>query len=77
MTAVEGSEEVEAMTEPPVLHPGGDGRAAIARGHDGVVDVQLAANHPGAGDPAYRHRRAWIAGLALGWEPGQPLPEVP
>ncbi len=68
--------EVTEVTEPTLLHPGGDGRAAIARGHDGVLDVQLAATHPGAADQAYRDRRASIAGLALGWEPGQPLPEV-
>ena len=64
------------MTAPTVLHPGGDGRAAIARDSDGAVEVHLAPNHPGAGDPAYRARRAAIAGLALGWEPGRPLPEV-
>lgn len=61
---------------PKVLHPGGDGRAAIAQHRDGVVDVQLAANHPGAADPGYRERRSAIAGLALRWEPGLPLPEV-
>jgi phenylalanine-4-hydroxylase len=64
------------MTGPTVLHRGGDGRAAIARNADGGVEVQLAPNHPGVADPAYRARRSAIAGLALGWAPGQPLPEV-
>jgi phenylalanine-4-hydroxylase len=59
-----------------VLHPGGDGRAAIARDEAGAVEVRLAPNHPGADDPVYRARRSAIAGLALGWEPGQPLPDV-
>lgn len=59
-----------------VLHKGGDGRAAIAQGADGAVEVQLAPNHPGADDPVYKARRAAIAGLALGWEEGRPLPEV-
>jgi phenylalanine-4-hydroxylase len=59
-----------------VLHPSGDGRAAVARGHDGTVEVHLAPNHPGIGDAAYLARRSSIAGLALGWEPGQALPEV-
>jgi phenylalanine-4-hydroxylase len=64
------------VSEPTVLHPAGDGRAAIARAADGAIEVQLAANHPGAADPAYRARRSAIAGLALAWEPGRPLPEV-
>jgi len=64
------------MTGATVLHPSGDGRAAVARGHDGTLEVQLADNHPGAADPGYRARRAAIAELALAWEPGQPLPEV-
>lgn len=59
-----------------VLHQGGDGRAAIARHQDGAIEVRLADTHPGVADPAYRARRSAIAGLALAWEPGQPLPEV-
>jgi phenylalanine-4-hydroxylase len=59
-----------------VLHKGGDGRAAIAQHADGAVEVQLAPNHPGADDPVYKARRSAIAGLALEWEEGRPLPEV-
>ena len=59
-----------------VLHKGGDGRAAIAQHADGAVEVQLAPNHPGADDPVYKARRSAIAGLALEWEAGRPLPEV-
>jgi phenylalanine-4-hydroxylase len=40
---------------------------------DGVV-VELGADHPGQGDPQYRARRNAIAGLALDWRPGQPVP---
>lgn len=64
------------MTQTTVLHEGGDGRAAIARDAEGIVEVQLAPNHPGVGDPAYRARRSAIAGVALAWQPGLPLPEV-
>ncbi|MGE3811916.1 MAG: phenylalanine 4-monooxygenase [Candidatus Nanopelagicales bacterium] len=40
----------------------------------GGVVVELGADHPGQGDPQYRARRNAIAALALGWEPGQPVP---
>lgn len=42
---------------------------------DGVV-VELAADHPGVGDPAYRERRNTIAALALAWRPGEPVPRA-
>jgi phenylalanine-4-hydroxylase len=43
---------------------------------DGEVTVHLSNDHPGADDPDYRARRNEIAALALGWEPGTPVPEV-
>lgn len=47
----------------------------VLAAEDGVV-VELAPDHPGVGDPAYRERRNTIAALALGWEPGQPVPRA-
>jgi phenylalanine-4-hydroxylase len=41
---------------------------------DGGVVVELAADHPGVADPAYRERRNTIAALALDWRPGEPVP---
>src|SRR4030095_1307916 len=39
--------------------------------------VQLAPNHPGFRDLAYRARRNHIAQLALSYQPGQPIPDAP
>ena len=50
--------------------------APVTTGADGEVTVHLADDHPGFGDPEYRARRNKIASLALGWEPGQPIPHV-
>jgi phenylalanine-4-hydroxylase len=41
---------------------------------DGKVTVELAGDHPGFTDPAYRARRDHLAGLAAAWQPGQPIP---
>ncbi len=41
---------------------------------DGNVTVELAGDHPGVTDPAYRARRDYLAGLAAAWRPGQPIP---
>jgi phenylalanine-4-hydroxylase len=41
---------------------------------DGRVTVELASDHPGVTDPAYRARRDHLAGLAAAWQPGQPVP---
>lgn len=41
----------------------------------GRVTVELAGDHPGVTDAAYRARRDELAGLAARWEPGRPLPE--
>ncbi len=43
---------------------------------DGSVSVQLAHDHPGANDPAYRARRNEIAAAALAWRPGAPSPSI-
>lgn len=42
----------------------------------GQVAVELAADHPGTTDAAYRARRNRLASLALSWEPGSPVPTV-
>jgi phenylalanine-4-hydroxylase len=41
----------------------------------GRLTVELAADHPGATDAAYRARRDELAALAAAWSPGQPVPE--
>ena len=48
--------------------------APVVTGADGVVEVELDADHPGVGDPEYRARRNTIASLALGWTDDQPVP---
>lgn len=50
--------------------------APVTRGADGAVEVQLADDHPGVGDPVYRARRNSIAALALAWAPGDPVPHA-
>jgi phenylalanine-4-hydroxylase len=41
---------------------------------DGRVTVELAGDHPGFTDLAYRARRDYLAGLAAAWKPGQTVP---
>ncbi|MGL5808830.1 MAG: phenylalanine 4-monooxygenase [Nocardioides sp.] len=48
----------------------------VSRTGDGAV-VHLDDDHPGATDPDYRRRRNTIAGLALDWRDGLPVPRVP
>ena len=50
--------------------------APVTRGADGAVEVQLADDHPGVGDPVYRARRNSIAALALAWAPGDLVPHA-
>ena len=50
--------------------------APITQGADGAVEVQLAQDHPGVGDPVYRARRNTIAELALAWTPGEAAPHA-
>ncbi|MGD9956284.1 MAG: phenylalanine 4-monooxygenase [Candidatus Nanopelagicales bacterium] len=51
--------------------------APVVSRADGLVEVELGADHPGVNDAAYRTRRNAIAALALGWRRGDPVPEAP
>jgi phenylalanine-4-hydroxylase len=48
----------------------------VTENEDGSVTVELASDHPGACDPAYRERRNHIAARALAWKPGEPIPHI-
>ncbi len=48
--------------------------APVVTTEGGEVVVELGADHPGVGDPAYRERRNTIAALALDWTDDQPVP---
>jgi phenylalanine-4-hydroxylase len=48
----------------------------VTANEDGTAQVELAADHPGASDPAYRERRNVIAAQALAWKPGTPPPRI-
>jgi phenylalanine-4-hydroxylase len=48
----------------------------VTENEDGTVTVELAKDHPGACDPAYRERRNLIAARALAWTPGEPMPQI-
>ncbi|MEU0313312.1 phenylalanine 4-monooxygenase [Nocardioides sp. NPDC006273] len=48
----------------------------VTVGDDGQVEVHLGDNHPGFADQDYRARRSEIAGAALGWKPGEPVPRI-
>ena len=48
----------------------------VTANEDGTVTVELAKDHPGASDPAYRERRNEIAAAALAWKPGTPIPRI-
>jgi phenylalanine-4-hydroxylase len=48
----------------------------VTENEDGTVTVQLAGDHPGASDPAYRERRNHIAARAVAWTPGEPIPRI-
>jgi phenylalanine-4-hydroxylase len=50
--------------------------APVTTESDGSVTVHLSDDHPGFADPDYRRRRNHIASQALGWETGQPIPNV-
>ncbi len=46
----------------------------VRTGPDGKVTVELAGDHPGVTDPAYRARRDQLAALAGAWQPGRQVP---
>jgi len=48
----------------------------VTENEDGTVTVELAGDHPGACDPAYRERRNHIAARAVAWKPGEPIPRI-
>ncbi|MBM6404577.1 phenylalanine 4-monooxygenase [Phycicoccus sp. CSK15P-2] len=50
--------------------------SAVTTDADGTVEVHLSDNHPGLHDPAYRARRAEIAGVSLTLRTGDPVPTV-
>lgn len=60
---------VKAMNEDVLFAP-------IVEGSDGVVEVQLAPNHPGVNDPEYCSRRGLIAATSMTWQPGTPTPTI-
>ena len=47
----------------------------VRTGVGGKVTVELAGDHPGFTDVAYRARRDELAGLAAAWRPGTPVPQ--
>jgi phenylalanine-4-hydroxylase len=48
----------------------------VSVGEGGEITVHLADDHPGVNDPVYRARRNEIAGAALAWSPGRPVPRI-
>jgi phenylalanine-4-hydroxylase len=48
----------------------------VTENEDGSITVELASDHPGACDPAYRERRNHIAARAVAWTPGDPIPQI-
>jgi len=47
----------------------------VRKGPGGKVTVELAGDHPGVTDLAYRSRRDALAALAESWIPGEPIPQ--
>lgn len=47
----------------------------VRKGPGGKVTVELAGDHPGVTDLAYRSRRDGLAALAESWIPGEPIPQ--
>ena len=48
----------------------------VTQHDDGTVEVHLSDNHPGRNDPAYVARRSEIAGAAMVWTRGEPIPHI-
>ncbi len=64
--------------------PGGDNSAPVIEKDFAIVSekaqrpiVQLDVDHPGFRDKEYRARRDAIAQIAVGYEPGTPVPDAP
>jgi phenylalanine-4-hydroxylase len=58
------------MSEEPTLY------SPVIRQVDGRTTVVFAEEHPGYHDAAYRRHRATIAGAALAYRPGDPVPWI-
>jgi phenylalanine-4-hydroxylase len=48
----------------------------VTQHDDGTVEVHLSDNHPGLHDAEYRARRGEIAGAAMAWTRGEPIPHI-
>ncbi|PRY59475.1 phenylalanine-4-hydroxylase [Knoellia remsis] len=48
----------------------------VTQHDDGTVEVHLSDNHPGRNDAAYVGRRGEIAGAAMAWTRGEPIPRI-
>jgi phenylalanine-4-hydroxylase len=48
----------------------------VTQAADGSVEVHLGESHPGFHDEVYRARRNEIAGAAMDWSPGDPMPQI-
>ncbi len=48
----------------------------VTRREDGTVEVHLSDNHPGRNDAHYLERRGEIAGAAMAWTRGEPIPVI-
>lgn len=61
-----------------ILEPAAHDKAlSLAPAEGGRASVKLDAGHPGFRDRAYRARRDEIAEIALRYQPGAPIPDVP
>ena len=56
------------------MNPASNRYSPVRTTTGGNVTVDLAGDHPGVTDPAYRARRDELAGLAARWSLGSPIP---
>jgi phenylalanine-4-hydroxylase len=66
---VKGQDEDRTMGGVPSRY------SPVRTGVGGKVSVELAGDHPGFTDRAYRARRDELAALAASWRSGEPVPE--